>query len=131
MPELADIHHIAICTSPDLYEACKEFYTGLLGMTVIRETYRSERQSYKLDLALNGKYCVELFSFPGLRERASYPEAKGLRHLAFAVTDLQAWYECLLQGAVQTEPIRKDELTGKRFLFFYDPAGQPLELYEV
>ncbi|HVZ26572.1 MAG TPA: VOC family protein [Sediminibacterium sp.] len=131
MPDLSNIHHIAICTTPDLYNACKQFYTGILGLTIVREVYREERQSYKLDLALNGKYCIELFSFPELKERASYPEAKGLRHLAFAVHDLNAWYEQLQAAAIRVEPIRKDELTGQDFLFFYDPAGQPLELYTV
>lgn len=122
------IHHIAILT--DDYEKSKSFYTDVLGFEIIKETYREERKSYKLDLAINGKYQVELFSFPEYRERASYPEAKGLRHLAFEVGDLDAAVKELNEKKVKTENIRIDEITGKRFCFFWDPNGQPLELYE-
>lgn len=131
MLKLESIHHVAILTDTEGYETCKQFYTGILGFTVIAETYREERQSYKLDLALNGKYQLELFSFPNYRERASFPEAKGLRHLAFAVNDIQLAYEWLKEKGVQPEDIRIDPLTSKQFLFFYDPNGQPLELYEI
>jgi glyoxylase I family protein len=130
MFQVKAIHHIALLTSPELYEESKRFYTELLGFTVLAETFRKERKSYKLDLALNGVYQIELFSFPDHRERASYPEAKGLRHLAFAVDDVKKGYEWLKQNQVNTEEIRVDELTGKQFLFFYDPSGQPLELYQ-
>lgn len=122
------VHHIAILT--DDYEKSKAFYTGVLGFAVIRETYRAERNSYKLDLAVAGKYQIELFSFPEYRERCSYPEAKGLRHLAFAVRDVDAAAAELKRKNVPVEPVRIDELTGKRFVFFTDPNGQPLELYE-
>jgi glyoxylase I family protein len=122
------IHHIAILT--DNYELSKHFYTEVLGFTVIRETYRAARQSYKLDLAIDGKYQVELFSFPDFRERGSYPEAKGLRHLAFAVDDVEAAAAELHAKGVLTEAIRTDELTRQKFVFFTDPNGQPLELYE-
>jgi glyoxylase I family protein len=122
------IHHIAILT--DDYERSKQFYTEVLGFAIIRETYRKERNSYKLDLSIAGKYQVELFSFPDFRERGSYPEAKGLRHLAFAVEDVEAAAAELKAKGVETEPIRVDELTQKRFVFFNDPNGQPLELYE-
>lgn len=128
---IEQIHHIAILTSDALYEASKQFYTEVLGFTVMAEHYREERQSYKLDLALHGLYQLELFSFPEYRERASFPEAKGLRHLAFAVKDVWKSKEWLIQQDVRTEDIRTDEFTGKRFLFFYDPNGQPLELYEI
>lgn len=128
--KLLGIHHIAILTND--YEASKRFYTKVLGFQVLAETYRETRDSWKLDLALEGKYTLELFSFPDFRERASFPEAKGLRHLAFAVEDVElAARELREKGVVQVEDIRTDELTGKKFLFFYDPNGQPLELYEV
>ena len=130
MIQLKQVHHIAMLTESALYGACKLFYTEVLGFTIVAETYRKERDSYKLDLALNGVYQLELFSFPEYRERASYPEAKGLRHLAFAVDDMDAGLAWLQQHAVRVEEIRTDELTGKRFLFFYDPNGQPLELYQ-
>lgn len=131
MLAIENIHHIAILTSNALYDDCKNFYTAILGFSVIAEHYREERKSYKLDLALNGVYRIELFSFPEYKERASFPEAKGLRHLAFAVKDVEKGYDWLLEHKVQTEAVRVDEFTGKRFLFFYDPNGQPLELYEI
>ena len=122
------IHHIAILT--DDYERSKRFYTEVLGFVIIQETYRAARRSYKLDLAIAGRYQVELFSFPDFRERASYPEAKGLRHLAFAVDDVTAAAAELRDKGVAVEPVRVDELTQKKFVFFTDPNGQPLELYE-
>ncbi len=122
------IHHIALLT--DDYEKSKAFYTELLGFTVISEVYREERKSYKLDLAINGLYQIELFSFPEFRERASFPEAKGLRHLAFLVDDVAASAAELKAKGVEVQDVRVDEWTGKKFVFFYDPNGQPLELYE-
>lgn len=122
------IHHIAILT--DKYEISKKFYTDILGFKILKETYRAERNSYKLDLEINGNYQIELFSFPDYRERASYPEAKGLRHLAFEVDDLEAGIEFLRSKGVEVQDIRIDEITLKRFAFFNDPNGQPLELYE-
>jgi len=123
------LHHIAILT--DDYEKSKTFYTKVLGFAIIKETYREERKSYKLDLSINGVYQVELFSFPHYKERASFPEAKGLRHLAFAVEDIEASVKELITHGVNVQEIRTDELTNKRFCFFYDPNGQPLELYEI
>jgi glyoxylase I family protein len=125
---IRSIHHIAILT--DDYERSKRFYTEVLGFTIIRETYRAGRKSYKLDLAIAGLYQIELFSFPDFRERGSYPEAKGLRHLAFAVDDVDAAAAELKAKDVPVEAVRMDELTRKRFVFFTDPNGQPLELYE-
>ena len=122
------IHHVAILT--DDYEKSKAFYTELLGFSIISETYREERKSYKLDLAINGVYQIELFSFPDYRDRASYPEAKGLRHLAFVADDVEAAALELKSKGVDVQEVRVDELTGKKFVFFYDPNGQPLELYE-
>ncbi len=125
---IRSIHHIAILT--DDYEKSKRFYTEVLGFEVIRETHRAGRRSYKLDLAIAGLYQIELFSFPDFCERSSYPEAKGLRHLAFAVDDVEAAAAELQAKNVPVEPVRIDELTQKRFVFFTDPNGQPLELYE-
>ncbi len=127
--QLNRIHHIAIICSD--YAVSKEFYVEKLGLQVVQETYRAQRQSYKLDLAVNGTYQIELFSFPEPPPRLSQPEARGLRHLAFSVTDLDAAVAELNQKQITTEPIRTDELTGKRFTFFQDPDGLPLELYEI
>ena len=126
--KITGIHHIAILT--DDYETSKHFYTEILGFGIIRETYRKERNSWKLDLAIAGTYQIELFSFPDFRERGSYPESKGLRHLAFAVDNIEEAANHLQSHGVPIEPIRLDELTGKKFVFFTDPNGQPLELYE-
>lgn len=123
------IHHIAIICSD--YEVSKHFYTKVLGLTVIRETYREERESYKLDLALNGRYVIELFSFPDSPPRQSHPEACGLRHLAFGVRDVDASIKTLQEYGVESELVRMDELTGKRFVFFSDPDGLPIELYQL
>lgn len=131
MLNIETIHHVAILTSTELYGECKRFYTEILGFSVISEVFREERNSYKLDLALHGVYLVELFSFPDYRERGSFPEAKGLRHLAFAVKDVTAGWEWLKEKNIRVEEIRVDELTGKQFLFFYDPNLQPLELYQI
>jgi glyoxylase I family protein len=123
------IHHVAILT--DDFEKSKKFYTEILGFAIVAETYRKERKSFKLDLSINGQYQVELFSFPEFKERQSFPEAKGLRHLAFAVDNLDEAVNELISKNVILEEIRTDELTNKRFCFFYDPNGQPLELYEI
>ncbi|MCC4214701.1 SMU1112c/YaeR family gloxylase I-like metalloprotein [Leeuwenhoekiella parthenopeia] len=122
-------HHIAIICSD--YEASKAFYTEVLGLSILAETFREARNSYKLDLALNGTYLIELFSLPNPPARPSRPEACGLRHLAFAVSDLEAMIAHLNEKGVTTEAIRTDDLTGKRFTFFADPDGLPLELYEI
>ena len=126
---LKKIHHIAIICSD--YEKSKHFYTEILGFEIKQEVYRKERQSYKLDLALNGNYCIELFSFPNPPERTSRPEACGLRHLAFEVDDIESAIENLSKYNIKTEPIRIDEFTQKRFTFFEDPDQLPIELYEV
>lgn len=128
MLKIENIHHVAILT--DNYEVSKRFYTEVLGFEIIAEVYRAERQSYKLDLSVNGVYQIELFSFPEYRERASFPEAKGMRHLAFAVADVEAAYLYLKEKSVDVQEVRVDEFTGKKFLFFNDPNSQPLELYE-
>ena len=128
MLNIQSIHHVALLT--DNYELSKQFYTEILGFTILKETYRAERQSYKLDLVIKDKYQIELFSFPDFKERCSFPEAKGLRHLAFAVENVETSHQFLESKGVDVQPIRIDEITGKRFLFFNDPNGQPLELYE-
>ncbi|HSU52286.1 MAG TPA: VOC family protein [Segetibacter sp.] len=126
--QIRKIHHVAILT--DRYEESKRFYTEVLGFSVINETYRKERNSYKLDLAIQGQYCIELFSFPEYKERNSFPESKGLRHLAFAVDNVEEWITFLRSKNVEVQDARIDEITKKKFTFFYDPNGQPLELYE-
>jgi glyoxylase I family protein len=126
--QLNKVHHIAIICSD--FERSKKFYTKVLGLTIVREIYREERSSYKLDLALNGEYIIELFSFPLPPARASRPEATGLRHLAFEVDDLMNSIEELEHNGVTIEPIRIDEFTGKRFTFIADPDGLPIEFYE-
>ncbi len=121
------IHHVAIIASD--YERSKHFYVNILGMEVIRENYRAERQSYKLDLKV-GTSEIELFSFPNSPERPSYPEGCGLRHLCFRVEDIEQVVSYLNESGVQTQEIRVDEYTQKRYVFFNDPDGLPLELYE-
>ena len=125
---LVRAHHVAIIGSD--YARSKRFYTEVLGLPVIREVHRAERGSYKLDLALPDGTQIELFSFPAPPPRPSYPEACGLRHLAFEVADLDAAVGHLEDCGVKVESIRVDEFTGKRFTFFADPDGLPLELYE-
>lgn len=122
------IHHVAIICSD--YPRSKRFYTKVLGLKVIAENYREARDSYKLDLALPDGSQVELFSFPGAPERPSFPEAQGLRHLAFLVDDVEQVKAYLESNDVEVEPIRIDEFTGKTFTFFQDPDGLPLEVYQ-
>nr|WP_302646625.1 VOC family protein [uncultured Clostridium sp.] len=121
------IHHVAIICSD--YEISKEFYVEKLGFEIIREIYREERQSYKLDLKI-GESQIELFSFPNSPKRPSYPEACGLRHLAFEVDDIEEAVKELKGKNIQVEEVRIDEYTEKKFTFFNDPDGLPLELYE-
>ena len=128
MLRLNKVHHIAIICSN--YAISKAFYTEILGLTVIAETYRETRQSYKLDLALNGVYVVELFSFPDPPSRPSRPEATGLRHLAFEVDDIHDTVRFLQDNNIHPEPVRTDEFTGKLFTFIADPDGLPIEFYE-
>ncbi|RYY57849.1 MAG: VOC family protein [Chitinophagaceae bacterium] len=125
---LDSVHHIAIICSD--YQRSKQFYTGTLGLQILREVYREERKSYKLDLELNGHYIIELFSFPDPPARPSRPEALGLRHLAFATRDVASAKASLESKGVVLEEIRTDEFTGRKFTFFADPDGLPLELYE-
>ena len=122
------IHHVAIICS-DIEES-KRFYVDLLGFTIKEEHYREDRDSYKVDLEINGIYQIELFSFKNAPARLSYPEAKGLRHIAFTVPNIETAIKELNNNGIITEPIRIDPYTGKRCTFFPDPDGLPLELYE-
>ncbi|GFP75099.1 SMU1112c/YaeR family gloxylase I-like metalloprotein [Clostridium fungisolvens] len=126
--KINSVHHIAIICSD--YEKSKDFYVNKLGFTIEREVYRKERDSYKLDLNVNGVYQIELFSFPNCPPRPSYPEARGLRHLSFEVDNIDEAVLELKEKGVVTEPIRIDEFTNKRFTFFEDPDNLPLEIYE-
>lgn len=128
MLQLNKVHHIAIICGD--YQKSKTFYTDVLGMQIIREIYREERQSYKLDLALNGDYIIELFSFPNPPQRTSRPEARGLRHLAFEVNNLEETIGFLQTKNILSEPIRTDEFTQKKFTFIADPDDLPIEFYE-
>lgn len=123
------IHHIAIICSD--YEVSKSFYTEIVGLNIIREVYREERKSYKLDLAIGNHYVIELFSFPDPPPRPSRPEACGLRHLAFSVESVQEKRKELMQKGLICEDIRTDEFTGKAFFFTQDPDNLPLEFYEI
>lgn len=123
------IHHIAIICSD--YLVSKRFYTEILGLNIIREVYREERQSYKLDLAIGDDYVIELFSFPNPPKRPSRPESCGLRHLAFAVENVEEKRAELLQKRIDCEEIRIDEFTNKKFFFIADPDDLPLEFYEM
>lgn len=125
---LNKIHHTAIICSN--YEKSKYFYVNVLGLKVLRETYREQRDSYKLDLLI-GESQIELFSFPNPPKRPSYPEARGLRHLSFEVNNIDASVKELEANDIVVEPIRIDELTGKKFTFFKDPDELPIELYEI
>jgi glyoxylase I family protein len=126
---IAGFHHVAVICAD--YARSKDFYVRVLGLEVMAENFREERGSWKLDLAVPGGGQVELFSFPEVPERPSRPEAAGLRHLAFAVEDLGREVAALEADGVEVEPVRVDPYTGRRFTFFKDPDGLPLELYET
>ena len=125
--KLKTIHHIAIIGSN--YEKSKKFYVDILGFEVIRENYREARHDYKIDLR-QGDIELELFIIEGRPARLSYPEANGLRHLAFKVDSVEKTVKELNSLGVETEPIRVDEFTGGKMTFFFDPDGLPLELHE-
>lgn len=122
------LNHLAIICSN--YEVSKKFYTEVLGLEIIREVYREERESYKLDLALNGEYIIELFSFSSPPKRLSRPEATGLRHLAFSVQNLDELVSKMNLHSIEVEKIRIDEFTNKRYTFIADPDGLPIEFCE-
>lgn len=122
------IHHIAIICSD--YEKSKNFYVNILGFKILNEVYRSERKSYKLDLEIAGEYQIELFSFPNPPERITSPEARGLRHLAFEVDNIEDFIKYLNKNDIIAEPVRIDEITNKKYTFFRDPDNLPLEICE-
>ncbi|AOG23628.1 SMU1112c/YaeR family gloxylase I-like metalloprotein [Acidovorax sp. RAC01] len=126
--QLGGIHHVAIIAGD--YARSRRFYTEVLGLRVVHEVFRAERQSHKLDLALPDGTQVELFSFPSPPPRPSYPEARGLRHLALRVDDMDASLAALAAHGVTAEPVRIDPFTGARFTFIADPDGLPIELVE-
>ncbi len=126
--KLNKIHHIAIICSD--YEKSKDFYVRILGLSPIQEIYREERNSYKLDLEINSLYQIELFSFPNPPKRPSYPEAAGLRHLAFEVDNIEEAVAQLTIHGITSEPVRIDPYTSKKFTFFADPDDLPIEFYE-
>jgi glyoxylase I family protein len=128
-PGIQSLHHIAIICSD--YEKSKRFYTEILGFQIKNEVYREERQSFKLDLSLNGHYLIELFSFPDPPNRLSRPESTGLRHIAFGVNNIEESCLFLKDNQIETEDIRIDEYTGRKFTFFSDPDNLPIELYEI
>jgi len=123
------LHHIAIICSD--YEKSKQFYTEILGFGIDKEIYRSDRNSYKLDLSLNGQYLIELFSFPNPPKRTTRPESTGLRHISFGVRDIENEIEFLKSENITFEKLRIDEFTGRKFTFFNDPDNLPIELYEL
>jgi glyoxylase I family protein len=126
---IQSLHHIAIICAD--YEKSKWFYTEILGFQIKNEVFREERQSYKLDLQLNGQYLIELFSFPNPPQRLSRPESTGLRHFAFGVQNIEEAVLFLANNQIETEDIRIDEHTGRKFTFFADPDDLPIELYEI
>jgi glyoxylase I family protein len=123
------IHHVAIICSD--YSKSKRFYVDILKFSIINETYRAERDSYKLDLKVSDRDTIELFSFSSPPPRPSRPEACGLRHLAFEVDNIEESVEYLISEGIAVEAIRVDEITGKKFTFFKDPDDLPLEIYEI
>ncbi len=125
---LKSIHHVAIICAD--YPRSKDFYSRILKLPIVAETYREQRDSYKLDLQLPDGGQIELFSFPNPPTRPSYPEAQGLRHLAFSVDSVERVSDYLKQQGIEVEAIRLDELTNRKFTFFSDPDGLPLELYQ-
>ncbi|WP_286270843.1 SMU1112c/YaeR family gloxylase I-like metalloprotein [Thalassotalea hakodatensis] len=126
---LKGIHHVAIICAD--YQRTKAFYVDILGLEIIAENYRAERQSYKLDLALPDGSQLEIFSFANAPKRPSYPEAQGLRHLAFRVDSVEQTALLLTKKGIEVEPIRVDEFTGKPFTFFSDPDELPIEIYQT
>ncbi len=123
------IHHIAIICSD--YQVSKKFYTEILGLQILREVYRAERDSYKLDLGIGEHYVIELFSFPNPPARPSRPESCGLRHLAFSVENVEEKRDELMKKGLVCEDIRVDEFTDRKFFFTQDPDALPLEFYEA
>ncbi|WP_028243477.1 VOC family protein [Pseudobutyrivibrio ruminis] len=126
--KLSTIHHIAIIVSD--YEKSKDFYVNKLGFEIIRENYRPQKDDWKLDLKVNDTTELEIFAPKNPPKRPSFPEACGLRHLAFKVDDIEKIVTELNDMGISCEPIRTDEFTNKKMTFFFDPDNLPLELHE-
>ncbi|MFC4772584.1 SMU1112c/YaeR family gloxylase I-like metalloprotein [Enterococcus hermanniensis] len=126
-PTFSTIHHVAIIVSD--YQKAKHFYVDVLGLPIIRENYRPERQDYKLDLQLQGAE-LEIFAVQDPPKRPSFPEATGLRHLAFKTDNIEEMVTYLAEQGIECEPLRTDDYTGEKMTFFFDPDGLPLELHE-
>ena len=120
-------HHIAIISSD--WEKAKEFYMDKLGFQLVREVYRPAQQDY-LRMLRQGDTTLELFIRPDAPARVTNPEAKGLRHLAFHVENIEPAVAWLTELGIETEPVREDKVNGGRFTFFRDPDDLPLELHE-
>lgn len=127
--EILKLHHVAIICSN--YQKSKQFYTEVLGFEIEHEIYRADRKSYKLDLSLNGQYLIELFSFQEPPQRLTRPEATGLRHISFAVKNIENAVEYFNSININTEQIRIDEHTNRKFTFLKDPDNLPIEIYEL
>ena len=125
---LSAIHHIAIIVSD--YAVSRDFYVNKLGFSVIRENYREDKKDWKLDLQVNPTTELEIFAPENPPKRLSYPEACGLRHLAFATENMEEAVRELQSKGIECEPIRTDTFTGRKMTFFADPDGLPLELHE-
>ena len=126
--DLSSIHHIAIIVSN--YEASKDFYVNKLGFQIIRENYRPDKKDWKLDLRVNDSTELEIFAPENPPKRPSFPEACGLRHLAFFVENIEETVAELAKLGIESEPIRRDTFTDDKMTFFHDPDGLPLELHE-
>jgi glyoxylase I family protein len=126
--KLNQIHHVSLICSN--IERSKKFYTDVVGLSIMQEIYRSDKDSYMIDLGLNGHFILELFTFPNSPSRITQPEACGLRHLAFEVSDIELAVSNLKENGVETEEIKLDEHTGKHYVFFKDPDQLPIELYQ-
>ena len=127
--KIKGIHHCAIICSN--YQQSKHFYADVLKLKILNESFRADRSSYKLDLALPDGTQIELFSFPSPPKRVDSPEALGLRHLAFCVDNIEEQVNYLTSKNIEVEPIRIDEITNKKYTFFKDPDQLPLELCEL
>ncbi len=125
---LSNLHHVAIIVSD--YAVSRDFYVNKLGFSIIRENYRPKKNDWKLDLKLNETVELEIFAPKDPPKRLSYPEACGLRHLAFHTENIEETVKELNEKGIVCETIRIDSITGKKMTFFSDPDGLPIELHE-
>ena len=129
-PDFTTIHHLAIIVSN--YDAARRFYVDILGLPIIRENYRPQKDEIKLDLKWGTDRELEIFVRKNPPPRPGWPgfEAAGLRHLAFRTQNIEETAAYLSNHGIKIEPIRRDEYTGEKMTFFFDPDGLPLELHE-